>query len=108
MMDDINPAPNPADFSVNTREGEFDVCVRFIGTLRFTVEAASRAEAEDEAQRMIDAHEIEPGPDHLEQIDIDYVRACRALYRVDRDGTPWQVSHLLPGDLPRDPDERGF
>ncbi len=107
-MDDIKPSPNPADFSVNTREGEFDVCVRFTGTMRFTVEAASKAGAEAEVQRMIDADEIEPGPNDLDQIDVDYVCARPTMYRVKRDGRPMQVSHLRPGDLPRDPDERGF
>lgn len=107
-MTDINTAPDPADFSVNARESEFNVSVRFAGSLRLTVEASSASAVEAEVQRMIDSNEIEPMPEDLDQIDVEYARPCPAMYRVERDGRPMQVSVLRQGDIPREPDERGF
>jgi hypothetical protein len=47
--------------------------------------------------------------DDIHKVDLRHVSKDRPMYRVTREGKPMQVSHLQPGDLPRDPDpDRGF
>jgi hypothetical protein len=104
-------APNPADFSVNEREGEYEVVFGISGQMHVTINAASRDEAKAQAERMAEAMW-----DDLDEIEIDdpteirvaWVNKTRPLFRVLRDGQKIQVSRLMAGDLPRQPNENGF
>ena len=46
--------------------------------------------------------------DAADAIDIGHIRKSPTMYRVIREGKNMQVSHLIDGDVPRPPDERGF
>lgn len=103
--------PNPADFSVNDRPREYDVRIRVEGEIIMTIKADSQEEAKAQAEKLAD--DILEGRDFADLDDIEEtkVESCwrkSPMYRVMRDGKPMQVSHLEAGDLPREPDERGF
>ena len=103
--------PNPADFSVNDKPREYEVRIRVTGEIRRTIKADSLEDAEVQAERIADdiAEDREAAElDEVEDVDIASCSRARPLFRVLRDGKPFQVSHLSPGDLPRNPDERGF
>ena len=99
-----------SQFKVNRREGEFDVRFRVEGEVSRTIKAASLSEAKIKAQEMV---EDEDGDDLLELDEIhdarvDWVSQKPDMYLVARGGRKMQVSHIQEGDLPRDPDERGW
>lgn len=103
--------PNPADFSVNDKPREYDVCIRVEGEIRRKVMADSKAEAEALAESLADDIAEDREVAELDEVDDIKVMSCRRatpLFRVTRDGRPYQVSRLSAGDLPREPDERGF
>ena len=103
--------PNPADFSVNDKPREYTVCLLIEGEVRRTIKADSLEEAEAQAEKIAD--DIAEGREtaELDEVDDVQVSSChrsRPLFRVMRHGKPMQVSRLEPGDLPREPDDRGF
>ena len=49
--------PNPADFSVNDKPGEYEVRIRIEGEIRRTIKADSLEEAEAQAEKIADAIE---------------------------------------------------
>lgn len=98
----------PADFSTNERPREYVVVFRVSGTVRVTIEADSKDEAWQKAETMIDDNSEDWSDIDAEEIDISRVTKSPTMYRVIRDGANMQVSHLMPGDAPRQPDERGF
>jgi hypothetical protein len=80
------------------------------GTVRIAIKADSIEDAKEQARKM---QEDEESPnftelDEVDEIRIDWVRKESPMYRVIRDGETMQVSHLDAGDIPREPDERGF
>jgi hypothetical protein len=103
--------PNPADFSVNERPREYDIHIYVEGYVVHKIMADSVDEARSEAARMVEAFEDGqeiPEIDDVSRVKLDRVEKTRPLFRVMRDGQKIQVSWLRPGDLPREPDERGF
>ncbi|MBW3243224.1 hypothetical protein KUV57_11005 [Epibacterium sp. DP7N7-1] len=107
----MNNQPNPDDFSLNDKPREYEVRIRIEGEMRRTIKADSLEEAEDQAEKIAD--DIAEGREIAElhevgDVAVDSCRRATPLFRVLRDGQPYQVSRLLPGDLPREPDERGF
>lgn len=102
--------PNPADFLVDKREGQFDVDFTIRGTIRRTI----KAESLEEAKTIAEAMAYDEDSDELLELDdihdarVDHVRPMRPMYLVTRDGQAMKVSHLQEGDIPRHPDERGF
>ena len=46
--------------------------------------------------------------DEVQEADVSYVTSEPTMYRVIRDGQAMQVSFLQEGDVPREPDHRGF
>ena len=102
--------PNPSDFSINEREGKFTAMFRVTGTIRFEIDADSvadaRAKARADASRILDSGETDI--DDMETVEVDHVYKNPAMYRVLREGKKMQVSRLEPGDIPREPDDRGF
>jgi hypothetical protein len=111
MTDTTINAPNPADFSRNDKPGEYTAEVEVRGKISIRIEADSQEDAQRQAEAELEKMENDG---YVEIDDIDEVRLRRVtkdrpMYRVTREGKPMQVSHLQPGDLPRDPDQdRGF
>ena len=103
--------PNSADFSVNDRPREYEVRIRIEGEMRRTIKADSLEEAEAQAEKIADdiAEDRETAElDEVDDVEVSSCRRARPMFRVMRDGNAYQVSHLEPGDLPREPDDRGF
>lgn len=111
MIMDATEKPNSADFSVDDRPREYRAHIRFEGEMVVRIMADSEDEAKQKAEDMADAlvegtEEIDPH--EIEIADLKHVYRSRPMFRVIRDGQAMQVSHLAPGDVPREPDERGF
>jgi hypothetical protein len=104
----MSVTPNPADFSVDERPREYQARIRVRGSITMTIYADSEEKARDHVSTIIDDEDWCPELDDVEDVDVDYLRKTGPVYRVMRDGKAMQVSHLLPGDTPRDPTERGF
>ena len=107
----MNNQLNPADFSVNDKPREYEVRIRIEGEMRMTIKADSLEEAEAKAEKFADdiAEDRETAElDEVEEVEVASCRRARPMFRVMRDGKACQVSRLSPGDLPREPDERGF
>ena len=103
--------PNPADFSENDKPREYEVRIRIEGEIRRTIKADSLEEAEAQAEKIADdiAEDRETAElDEVDNVEVASCRRARPMFRVMRDGKVYQVSHLAPGDLPREPDDRGF
>lgn len=103
--------PNPAVFSVDERPREYRFTIQITGTMSVTVSADSEDEArltaEDQADKIAeDTYEAEL--DEIDDVRVERVWKTKPMYRVTRDGRKMQVSRLEQGDLPREPDERGF
>jgi hypothetical protein len=111
MTDAAVNTPNPADFSRNDKPMEYTAEIEVRGTISIGIKANSQEDAqrqaEAELERMEEEEHIEI--DRIDEVDLRRVTKDRPMYRVTRDGKLMQVSHLQPGDLPREPDpERGF
>ena len=103
--------PNPDDFSVNEREGEYSALIQMDGTIRVLIKADSQEEAEAKANKITDdiAEGIEIAElDEVDNISVAYCKKAARMFRVTRNGVKMQVNRLEIGDLPREPDERGF
>jgi hypothetical protein len=100
--------PDPSLFSVDLREGQYEAVFAVSGTVQHTIKATSLEDARAQAHAMIEeVSEIAVGL-HDEDISLDRVRPKPPMYRITRGGQKISASFLLPGDLPRDPDESGF
>jgi len=109
-MTDTIQAPNPADFTQNEKPRDYTARVAVRGTISIRIEADSAEDAKRQAEAEIEKMEGEGYVeiDDIVQIELDRVYKDRPMFRVTRDGRPFQVSYLKPGDIPRAPDERGF
>jgi len=98
--------PNPADFSRNDKPGEYTAVIEVRGTISIHIKAESQEDAQRQAEAELEGIEREGYVeiDNIDEIDLERVTKDRPMYRVTRDGKPMQVSHLQPGDLPREPD----
>jgi hypothetical protein len=98
--------PNPTDFSSNDKPREYTAEIEVRGTVSIRIEAESLEDAQRQAEADLEKMEkngyVEV--DGIDEIDVRRVTKDRPMYRVTREGKPMQVSHLHPGDLPRDPD----
>jgi len=103
--------PNPADFSINEKPGEYTATISVSGTISIDIKAADEADARRQAEEELARIEAEGFVEinDIDVLDLDRVTKDRPMYRVTRGGEPMQVSHLQPGDEPRQPDEKyGF
>lgn len=100
--------PNPADFSVNERQNEYEVRFTVRGEIRLTVTADSPEAARAQAEAMTEDEEFGLELDDTSEVRLDQVWKSRPMFRVTREGRAMQVSHLDASDMPREPDERGF
>lgn len=106
MTDATIQAPNPADFSRNDKPREYTAEITVRGVISISIKADSQEDAQRQAEaelvRMEKERYVEI--DDIHEIDVHRVTKDRPMYRVTREGKSMQVSHLQPGDLPRDPD----
>jgi hypothetical protein len=98
--------PNPADFSRNDRPGEYTAEVEVRGKISIRIKADSQEDAQRQAEAELEKMENDGYVeiDNIDEAELQRVTKDRPMYRVTREGKSMQVSHLQPGDLPRDPD----
>ena len=99
---------NSNEFSVNEREGEFEVRFRVSGYITMTINAQNEEEAKAKAYDMIEDEEFGLELDEADDVGVSSVRKHPRMYRVLRNGKAMQSSYLLAGDRPREPDKYGF
>jgi len=107
----MTDTPNPADFSTDEKPTEYNVTISVTGYVWVTINAENLEQAKDAAEKMADkmAEDVfEIDLDEVEDVRVDYVWQPPTMYRVTRDDQKMKVNILSPGDLPREPDERGF
>ncbi len=106
---DAKAAIDASLFKVNPQEGQYIVRVDVEGYVEIDLTADSEDAARAEVEEMIGRDD-----DCIAEIEeitiatISRVRKKPKMYLVLRDGAKMQTSHLEPGDLPREPDDRGF
>lgn len=100
--------PNPDDFSKDDRPREFRVCFQVRGEIEMTIDADDEDDARRQAERFAEDEDFACELDTADDVRVYSVRKSPPMYRVMRDGQKMSVSHLQPGDVPREPDERGF
>ncbi len=100
--------PDEALFSKNERLGEFEAIFRISGEVRMTIKADDLEAAKAQARVRSEDEEFGLELDETTDVQLSYVRKVPAMFRVTRGGRKMQVSHLLEGDEPREPDDRGF
>jgi len=100
--------PNPADFTKDEKPGEYEVRFRVTGRISMPFVAESKEDAMAQAEKMMDDETFGLDLDAVDDVHVDYIYKSPAMYRVVRNGVKMQVSHLQPGDKPRDPEDRGF
>jgi hypothetical protein len=100
--------PNKADFIADERPGEYEATFEVRGTVRLTIKAASQDEAEAKAEAMTEDEEFGLQLDEADEVAVNWVSRPLPMYLVTRDGRKMKVSRLQLGDVPRQPDERGF
>jgi hypothetical protein len=106
----MSEAMDHTDFAQNMREGEYTALINVSGTISISIKAESQEDAQRQAMAEVERIEKERYAelDQIDDIELGHVRKDRPMFLVTRDGRAMQVSHLAPGDLPREPDERGF
>lgn len=103
-------APKPADFSSVEFPGVYLVEVTVSGSVTVEITAGTADEAREKASDIVDDWERVGYPE-LDQVwdtGLGKISQKPTRYRILRDGKPYQVTLLTPGDEPREPDERGF
>ncbi|MFN4296752.1 MAG: hypothetical protein ACK4FB_07900 [Brevundimonas sp.] len=95
-------------FEKDDRTGHWEVVITLTGEVRETVKADTKEEARAKVEKMITDGEFELMSDEVEDAKIDLLYPSWPMYLVTREGRPMQVSHVQPGDEPRQRDERGF
>ncbi|MDX0009193.1 hypothetical protein GOB40_21175 [Sinorhizobium meliloti] len=99
---------NKADFVADERPGEYEATFEVRGTIRVTIKAESLEEAEAKAEAMAEDEEFGLELDDTDEVSVTWVSRPLPMYLVTRDGKKMKVSRLQLGDVPRQPDERGF
>lgn len=104
----MTDVPDKSLFSVNERPREYEATFNVRGTISVTLHADSLEEAKSAAKALLDDEEFGCEIDQVDSVDLNYVFKTPPMFRVTRAGKPLQVSMLKAGDIPRDPDDRGF
>ncbi|MDE3771556.1 hypothetical protein I7G86_07390 [Sinorhizobium meliloti] len=104
----MSDLPNKADFIADERPGEYEATFSVRGTIRVTIKAGSVEEARAKADAMTEDEEFGLELDEADDVSVNWVGRPLPMFLVTRDGKKMKVSRLQPGDLPRQPDERGF
>ena len=95
-------------FFENTKPDEYEARFSVSGEVRMNIKASSLEEAKKKAEAMLDDEEFGIELDEVSDASVDYVWKTKPMFLVNRGGKKMQVSLLLSGDQPREPDERGF
>ncbi|MDX1222740.1 hypothetical protein GOL85_13505 [Sinorhizobium medicae] len=104
----MSELPHAADFIADERPGEYEVTFSVHGTIHMTIKADSFEEAKEKAAAMAEDEEFGLELDEADDVSAGWVCKTPPMFLVTRGGRSMQVSHLQPGDEPRQPDERGF
>ncbi|RVG72469.1 hypothetical protein CN223_27910 [Sinorhizobium meliloti] len=104
----MSELPNKADFVADERPGEYEATFSVRGTIRVTIKAGSLEEARAKADAMTEDEEFGLELDEADDVSVNWVGRPLPMFLVTRDGKKMKVSRLQPGDVPRQPDERGF
>ena len=104
----MSEAPNPADFSVDEREGEYQVIIEVSGEIFLTIKAEDHADAERQASEIVGDDDRLLELDEVYDARIVSVYKSKPMFRVMSEGRKAQVTRLEPGMTPREPDEYGF
>ncbi|RVG94267.1 hypothetical protein CN221_16385 [Sinorhizobium meliloti] len=104
----MSDLPDKADFIADERPGEYEATFSVRGTIRVTIKAGSVEEARAKADAMTEDEEFGLELDEADDVSVNWVGRPLPMFLVTRDGKKMKVSRLQPGDLPRQPDERGF
>jgi len=97
-----------AGFLKNERPGEFEALFSVRGEIRMTIKAESLDDAKAKAAAMLEDENFGTEIDGVDDIEIERVWKSPTMYLVNRAGEVMQTSHLQDGDIPREPNERGF
>ncbi|RKQ95458.1 hypothetical protein [Maricaulis maris] len=102
--------PNPDDFQRDEQTGLFYATVRFSGSARIRIQADDAEDARQQAENITAAPDPSGwlGPDDVDEAEVDRITPAPTMYLITRNGKPMKATWLEPGDLPREPDERGF
>ncbi|GEC40101.1 hypothetical protein [Sinorhizobium meliloti] len=104
----MSDLPNKADFIADERPGEYEATFSVRGTIRVTIKAGSLEKARAKADAMTQDEEFGLELDEADDVSVNWVGRPLPMFLVTRDGKKMKVSRLQPGDVPRQPDERGF
>ena len=96
------------EFLKNERPNEYEARFRVEGDLFVSIEADSLDEAKAKAAAMLDDEEAMLELDAITDARVDHVWKSPTMFLVNRGGSVMQVSRLQDGDIPRQPDDRGF
>ena len=105
--------PNPDDFSADEKPRAFEAWIEVRARVRVDIDADSIDDARAKAGKLAANMDMISDPSDVELDVIDNVTVSNVwksptMYRVTRDGETMQVSRLMPGDVPREPNARGF
>lgn len=100
--------PDASAFATNERPDEYEARYTVTGEVRMTFKACSPEVAQAKADAMLNDDEFGIELDEVLSARLERVQKSCKLYLVTRDGRPMQVSHLIEGDEPRQPDSHGF
>lgn len=103
-----NTKPNPADFIVNEKHGQYRATFDVRGTITMMFKADSLEDAKEKAEAMCDEEDFGFDIDDVDEVVVGYVCKMTPMYLVMREGREMQTSHLKVGDTPRQPNEDGF
>ena len=99
---------NETDFLTKSRPHEYEVRVRVQGEIHTTIKAESVEDAKAKAHEMIQDDEFCLDLHEVTDAEVDHVWKSPDMFLVTREGRAMQVSRLQDGDIPRQPNERGF
>lgn len=101
--------PDQGKFHYYDQPPIFTVNLRVSGTASLTIAAETREEAKAKAREIIERDDFEADLEDCDDVDISYISEHPTrMYLITRPESPSTTgtSKLLPGDLPREPNQR--
>lgn len=103
--------PDPADFLTDDASRDYEITFKVSGHITMSVAAESKDDAMAKAEKIADQiaeDKMDADLDHVDDVAVGYCSKKPLMYLIERDGKAIRSSRLIPGDLPRKPDENGF
>jgi hypothetical protein len=101
-------AIDEAAFLKNERPGEYRARFYVRGEISITFKADSLEAAKAIAESKIKDEKFGLKLDDASEVELAHVQKTRPMFLVNRGGGAMQVTRLIEGDEPRQPDEHGF